>query len=140
MIYLLFYNIILQFLHLGILVSVFLFSWAGTVLDSLIFKGLAGLALCWVATSTHNYFHQRDSWRMYTFNLTMMNFRNWRISHALSHHVYANSLHDLEMSMFEPFLCWIPDSHYASKPQRLISVVISPLVYVVLFQGQFLIR
>lgn len=129
-----------EFLHLGILVSVFLFSWAGTVLDSLIFKGLAGLGLCWVATSTHNYFHQRDSWRMYTFNLTMMNFRNWRISHALSHHVYANSLHDLEMSMFEPFLCWIPDSHYASKPQRLISVVISPVVYVVLFQGQFLIR
>ncbi|XP_017134250.1 cytochrome b5-related protein [Drosophila elegans] len=129
-----------EFLHLGILLSVFLFSWAGTILNSLIFQALAGLALCWVATSTHNYFHQRDSWRMYTFNLTMMNFRNWRVSHALSHHVYANSLHDLEMSMFEPFLCWIPDRHYASKTQRWISVVISPVVYVVLFQGQFLIR
>ncbi|XP_016945709.2 cytochrome b5-related protein [Drosophila suzukii] len=129
-----------EFLHLGILVSVFIFSWVGTLLDSLVFQGLAGLALCWVATSTHNYFHQRDNWRMYAFNLTLMNFRSWRISHALSHHVYANSLHDLEMSMFEPFLCWIPDRHYANKMQRWISVVISPVVYVVLFQGQFLLR
>ncbi|XP_017014055.2 cytochrome b5-related protein [Drosophila takahashii] len=129
-----------EFLHLAILVSVFIFSWAGTILDSLVLQSVAGLALCWVATSTHNYFHQRDNWRMYTFNLTMMNFRNWRISHALSHHVYANSLHDLEMSMFEPFLCWIPDRHYASKTQRWISVIISPVVYVVLFQGQFILR
>ncbi|KAH8362647.1 hypothetical protein KR200_008374 [Drosophila serrata] len=129
-----------EFLHLGILISVFLFSWAGTILDSLVIRSLAGLALSWVATSAHNYFHQRDNWRMYTFNLTLMNFRNWRISHALSHHVYANSLHDLEMSMFEPFLCWIPDRQYASKMQRWISVVISPVVFLVLFHVQIIQR
>ncbi|KAH8246349.1 hypothetical protein KR038_001269 [Drosophila bunnanda] len=129
-----------EFLHLGILISVFLFSWLGTVLDSLLIRSLAGLALCWVATATHNYFHQRDSWRMYTFNLTLMNFRSWRISHALSHHVYSNSLHDLEMSMFEPFMCWVPGRQYASKMQRWVSVVISPVVYVVLFQTQIILR
>ncbi|KAH8409602.1 hypothetical protein KR222_010579 [Zaprionus bogoriensis] len=119
-------------LHSAILASVFILSWASTTLDSLILRGFAGLALCWVATSAHNYFHQRDNWRMYSFNLLLLNFNNWRISHALSHHVYPNSLHDLEMSLFEPFLCWVPDSHYASKPQRIISVLISPVIYSVL--------
>ncbi|KAH8279636.1 hypothetical protein KR018_011673 [Drosophila ironensis] len=127
-------------LHLGILVSLFFFSWLGTSLDSLIIQSLAGLALCWVATSTHNYFHQRDSWRMYSFNLALMNFRSWRVSHALSHHVYPNSLSDLEMSMFEPFLCWLPGRAYAIKAQRWGSVVISPLVYVALFQMQYILR
>ncbi|KAH8413433.1 hypothetical protein KR009_011038 [Drosophila setifemur] len=129
-----------EFLHLGIVISLFLFSWAGTVLDSLLIRALAGLALCWVATSTHNYFHQRDNWRMYLFNLSMLNYRDWRVSHALSHHVYANSLHDLEMSMFEPFLCWIPGRQYASKAQRWLSIAISPLVYVALLQIPIIVR
>ncbi|KAM8717117.1 hypothetical protein ACLKA7_003912 [Drosophila subpalustris] len=116
-------------LHSAILVSVFLLSWAATVLDSLVLRAFAGLALCWLANSSHNYFHQRDNWRMYCFNLMLMNFSCWRISHALSHHVYPNSLHDLEMSSFEPFLCWVPSRHYASKRHRVISILISPVVF-----------
>lgn len=110
------------------------------MLDSLILRAFAGLALCWLGTSAHNYFHQRDNWRMYSFNMLLMNFKSWRISHALSHHVYPNSLHDLEMSFFEPFLCWVPSRHYASKLQRVISVLISPLVYTVMTQVQFVQR
>ncbi|KAH8326049.1 hypothetical protein KR067_013681 [Drosophila pandora] len=129
-----------EFLHLSLIISFFALSWIGTVLDSLVVMALAGLALCWVATSTHNYFHQRDSWRMYAFNLSLMNFRSWRVSHALSHHVYSNSLHDLEMSMFEPFMCWLPGRQYATKIQRWISIIISPIVYTGLFHAQILIR
>ncbi|KAH8409429.1 hypothetical protein KR222_004275 [Zaprionus bogoriensis] len=127
-------------LHSGILASVFILSWASTVLDSLILRSFAGLALCWVATSAHNYFHQRDNWRMYSFNLLLLNFNNWRISHALSHHVYPNSLNDLEMSLFEPFLCWVPSPHYASKLQRVISAIISPVLYPVLGIVYFNVR
>ncbi|XP_068141061.1 cytochrome b5-related protein [Drosophila tropicalis] len=119
-------------LHTGILIGVFLFSWLAIVWGSLVFKILAGWALCYMATASHNYFHQRDNWRMYCFNLSLMNFRNWRISHALSHHVYPNSLHDLEMSLFEPFLCWVPSVHYANPIQRWISVLISPVIYALL--------
>ncbi|ALC39399.1 CG17928 [Drosophila busckii] len=126
-----------ELLHTGILLSLFSLSWASTVCDSLALRALAGLALCWLATSTHNYFHQRDNWRMYCFNLTLMNFSCWRISHALSHHGYPNSLHDLEMSLFEPFLCWVPSRRYASKPQRIISVLISPVIFTLLSLVQF---
>ncbi|EDW28733.1 GL18786 [Drosophila persimilis] len=129
-----------DYLHSGILASVFMLSWIGTVLKSLFVLSIAGLALCWLANAAHNYFHQRDNWRMYTFNLTLMSFRNWRISHALSHHVYPNSLHDLELSMFEPFLCWVPNPHYGSRIKRWISVVVSPLYYVLSFSMAFLQR
>ncbi|EDW04019.1 cytochrome b5-related protein [Drosophila grimshawi] len=124
-------------LHTGILISVLLFSWTSTVADSLILRAFAGLALSWLVISAHNYFHQRDNWRMYSFNLLLLNFANWRISHALSHHVYPNSLHDLEMTMFEPFVCWVPSKHYASKPQRVISLLTSPIIYTVLSVVQF---
>ncbi|XP_017857522.1 PREDICTED: cytochrome b5-related protein [Drosophila arizonae] len=124
-------------LHTGILISLLFFSWAGTAFNSLPLRALAGLSLCWLSTSAHNYFHQRDNWRMYSFNLLLLNCNSWRISHALSHHVYPNSLHDLEMSLFEPFLCWVPSRHYASRVQRVISVLISPFVYTVMSLVQF---
>lgn len=41
---------------------------------------------------------------MYSFFL----FREWRVIHALSHHLYTNTLLDLEMIMFEPFFIWMP--------------------------------
>ncbi|XP_034099116.1 cytochrome b5-related protein [Drosophila albomicans] len=127
-------------LHTGILFAVFLFSWAAAVLDSLVLSAFAGLSLCWLATSSHNYFHQRDNWRMYFFNLSLMNFNGWRVSHALSHHVYPNSLHDLEMSLFEPLLCFVPSKEYASKLHRVISILISPIVYTALCFVQIIQR
>ncbi|XP_030384255.1 cytochrome b5-related protein [Scaptodrosophila lebanonensis] len=127
-------------LHSGILAALFLFTWLDGRTDYLLFKGLAALSLCWLGTSAHNFFHQRDNWRMYTFNFTLMNYTTWRISHALSHHVYPNSLHDLEMSLFEPFLCWVPSRHYATKLQRIISVFISPVVYCLLGYVQLIER
>jgi len=69
---------------------------------------------------------------MYYFNLSLLNYRDWRIQHALSHHLYPNSLYDLEVKLFEPFLCWTPN---ASKNviQRYVSWLYSPLIYAVIF-------
>lgn len=111
-------------------------AWDGGI----IFELMAGLSLCWLSNAAHNYFHQKDNWQMYTFNFTLMNFTEWRISHALSHHVYTNSLYDLEMSLFEPFLCWIPNEHISSKLQRYLSVVIQPVVYMFIFPMNFVQR
>lgn len=101
---------------------------------------LTGLMMCWNAIIGHNYFHRKDNWRMYTFNLTLMNVNDWRISHVLSHHFYANTFHDLELSLFEPFLCWIPNPYIKSKLQRIASSIYSPIVYVFGFKIQFLLR
>lgn len=36
---------------------------------------LAGTTLTWTCVAAHNFFHQKDNWRMYTFNLSFMNYR-----------------------------------------------------------------
>lgn len=49
---------------------------------------LAGFFLNAVFGVGHNFFHQADSpWR-YTFDLGSFGHRHWRISHAISHHLY----------------------------------------------------
>lgn len=34
--------------------------------------------------------------------------REWRISHVLSHHIYTNTVLDLEMTLLHPFIHWYP--------------------------------
>ncbi|XP_026321814.1 cytochrome b5-related protein-like isoform X1 [Hyposmocoma kahamanoa] len=67
-----------------------------------------GLVLSGLTVCAHNYFHRTDSWRMYLFNLSGMCYSDWRISHALSHHLHTNTLQDIEISMIEPFLVFTP--------------------------------
>ncbi|XP_075150024.1 cytochrome b5-related [Haematobia irritans] len=118
-------------IHLGLLFMLFLFTMASVRYNSWLYTILAGTFMCWTVIVAHNYFHRRDNWRMYTFNLSMMNFSDWRISHALSHHIYPNSFLDLELSMFEPFLCWIPNPHIKSQCMRYISWIVEPIVYTI---------
>ncbi|XP_075152428.1 cytochrome b5-related protein [Haematobia irritans] len=125
------------FYHLGLLSSTIVFSLVTARYNNIIFEICAALCMAWLSTAAHNYFHQRDNWQMYTFNFSLMNFNDWRISHAISHHVYTNSLYDLEMSMFEPFLCWVPNKHIASKARRMISVVIQPIIYAAIYVFHF---
>lgn len=76
---------------------------------------------------------------MYYFNLSLLNYREWRIQHAISHHLYPNSLYDLEVKLFEPFLCWTPD---ASKNviQRYVSWLYSPVIYTAIFISSWIQR
>lgn len=39
----------------------------------------------------HNFFHQRDQWLRFAFDLTAFWSEEWRVSHAISHHIYAVS-------------------------------------------------
>ena len=91
---------------------------------------LTGVFLLWMLVIAHNYFHRTDNWRMFTFNLSLLNYREWRVSHAMSHHLYTNTYYDLEISMFEPFLQWIPRPK--TKLQRILSPIISPIVWILL--------
>ena len=53
----------------------------------------------------HNFFHQADNLWMYAFDLSLFTSHGWRVSHAISHHTYANLEIDTEVSSVEPFLC-----------------------------------
>ncbi|XP_049870170.1 cytochrome b5-related protein-like [Pectinophora gossypiella] len=83
---------------------------------------LSGLTIC-----AHNYFHRSDSWRMYLFNVCGMSYKEWRITHALSHHLHTNTLQDIELSVLEPFLIFTP---YKDKP---IWAQMAALYYPVIF-------
>ncbi|CAG9798365.1 unnamed protein product [Chironomus riparius] len=51
--------------------------------------------------------------------------------HAMSHHLYPNSYHDLECVLFEPFFNWIPmDKNFL---QKYVSWIISPVIYGFIF-------
>ncbi|KAM7351748.1 cytochrome b5-related protein [Cochliomyia hominivorax] len=131
---------ITNFYHLILLISTLVCSVLSALNAGSLFEFIAALSLCWLGTSSHNYFHKRDNWQMYTFNFTLLNFAEWRVSHALSHHVYTNSLYDLEMALFEPFLCWIPNEHISNKTKRVLSVIIQPIIYVFILPFSFLQR
>lgn len=98
----------------------------------------AGLHLAWLSTLTHNYIHQPNNWRMYLSHLTLMGWRDWRVFHAMSHHLYPNSYHDLEVSMYEPFLPWIPKRK--TKLHIYFSYVATPFVYMFLFKSSWITR
>jgi hypothetical protein len=53
-------------------------------------------------------FHLRDTWRRHYFDLAFVQSRYWRVSHALSHHLYPNTMRDLEVTEFSPFLLYLP--------------------------------
>lgn len=112
-----------------LLVLTYLFAIASARFHSYLLGVGAGLFLTWTVISAHNFFHQRDNWRMKVYNLSLLSYREWRISHALSHHIYTNTLHDLEVSYFEPFFNWIPSNNLKSRVGSVVSIMISPIVY-----------
>lgn len=68
----------------------------------------AGVVLGFLQVCAHNFFHKKDNWRMYSFDLTMTSSYEWRISHAYSHHNYANTIMDYEIQAFEPLVMYLP--------------------------------
>lgn len=106
--------------------------------DSVSLAVLAGISLVLLGISSHNYLHRRDNWRMFCFNLTGLNFREWRVSHAMSHHMYPNTFYDLEVTNFEPTMQWTPRKK--SERQKIVSVLISPLIWTILIKMTLLRR
>jgi hypothetical protein len=58
----------------------------------------------------------------------------------MSHHIYTNSLYDLEMSLFEPIFVWLPQPGVKSFFQRYGSWLYSPIAYALLFVQSFIMR
>lgn len=88
---------------------------------------VTGLFLGLSSSAAHNWFHQADSkaWRRFYFDLSCLSHQEWRISHALSHHLHTNSLTDVEVTAVEPFLSFLPVAK--TKIQLQLSV---PLLHI----------
>ncbi len=55
------------------------------------FAVAAGLVLGMTSSAAHNFFHQADNWHSYYFDLSVSSSSNWRITHALSHHMFPHT-------------------------------------------------
>lgn len=128
-------KIFMDSLVIGIIISALL----AAKFHSIVFAIISGTLLTCSTIVSHNLFHQRDSWRMYYFQLSLLSVRDWRITHAMSHHAYTNTHHDLEVMMLEPFLQWLPreDKNWIS---RYLSWIYTPFIYVAIFYAQGLNR
>lgn len=74
----------------------------------LVSGAVCGMFLSFLGSCAHNYFHKRNNWRMYTWDLTPYSSDEWRISHAYSHHMFPNSNNDYEVTVMEPFAYFFP--------------------------------
>lgn len=61
-----------------IFVSTLLLSVIAVRDNSYLIASLAALSLMWLSTIVHNFIHQKNNWRMYLINISMMSFREWR--------------------------------------------------------------
>lgn len=108
-------------------------------IDLIIERKFIGIFLTWTVIAAHNYFHMRDSFRMYYFDLSMLSSKNWRITHVMSHHMYTNTLWDYEVYVVEPFLQWILHKNKFYL-MTMISKIISPVVWMLLYIAEGLKR
>jgi len=91
-------------------VAVLLFAvlFAGTCkTGSVVFATGCGYSIFVLMGIGHNFFHQRDTpWR-FLFDFSLYSSTDWRVSHAISHHLYPNLDLDLEASALEPFVSFM---------------------------------
>ena len=132
-------NFVFQKITDALFIVTFCFAILSAMFNSVIFSISTGISLTLLGISAHNFLHRRNNWRMLYLNLTGLNYQEWRISHVLSHHMFPNTFHDLEVSNFEPLrVCWIPKER--SEMQKLMSVVVSPFVWILLIKSTILKR
>ena len=69
---------------------------------------ISGFLLALLMICAHNFFHQRDNWRMFAFDIGPYSSYEWRISHVYSHHAFPNTINDFEVSAPEKILRFLP--------------------------------
>ena len=108
-------------------------------LNSYMIGFVSAVLLMFQTIIAHNFIHKVNNWRMYTMNLSLMSWRDWRVFHVFSHHGYTNSYHDMLISGSEPILRWIP---YEDKTRLsvLLSWVLAPFIFSTYFVSNLLIR
>ncbi|KAJ8937274.1 hypothetical protein NQ318_005672 [Aromia moschata] len=127
-----------NFLIDALVFFLFLFSTLAVRYHSYGLGLLSGLFLGMVTIASHNYIHRKDNWRMYLWQFSLMQVREFRISHVLSHHLHTNTIDDLEISLLEPLLQYMPID---KKPiRRFGCLLIAPIIWVTFFHGSILRR
>ncbi|CAG0894459.1 unnamed protein product [Cyprideis torosa] len=94
---------------------------------------LTGLVLGNLGYAAHNFVHQRFTWRWYYMDFSCAASRSWQISHSISHHLYPNSIQDLEVTLFRPMVEFLvrPKNLYYRYVSKVTMVLLAPLAFVI---------
>ncbi|RVE51825.1 hypothetical protein evm_003445 [Chilo suppressalis] len=95
-------------LFVTLLCSSAMAAWVKNYYAATVWYIFASVNLAILTVACHNYIHRSTNWRMYLFNMSMWSYRDFRVSHVISHHLYTNTLMDLEISSLEPVLFYNP--------------------------------
>lgn len=133
-------NNITDGLFFTLLVSCVAACWVTNSLAALVWYLVSSITLALLTVACHNYIHRKSNWRMYLFNMSMWSYRDFRVSHAMSHHLYTNTLMDLEISSMEPLLLYNPrrDKPLYTKLGFITQFFIFPTFFLLLFFKRFL--
>ncbi|KAK5641846.1 hypothetical protein RI129_010393 [Pyrocoelia pectoralis] len=110
----------------GLFVSAIFVGTLAAVYGTFTLAVIAGFLLGVCTVASHNYYHRKDNFRMYYNDVSLTCARDWRIVHVLSHHGYPNSVADIQVFGFEPFLQFYP--HQKSTFYKVASRIFGPLV------------
>lgn len=68
---------------------------------------------------------------MYCWDLGLLSSYEWRITHAISHHIYTNTLWDFELSDFEPYVVFVvgPAKSFAQRYLPVIGLVLGSQIF-----------
>jgi len=106
------------------------------ITDNLFITILSGVFLGMVFSLSHNFVHQKPSWRMYVWDLSLLSSRDYRITHAFSHNLYTNTFYDGELAVWEPFAVFIPATK-KNTIQKVMAPFYIPLMYALITVIQF---
>ncbi|CAG7727031.1 unnamed protein product [Allacma fusca] len=115
----------------GLGLAYVLLSFFGVFLNSTLLQILAGLDLAMLIIAAHNFFHMRDNWRKFYYDFSLQSSIELQISHAISHHLYTNTVMDIEISNLEPAFEFLPKEKTFLK--RYAPGVYAHLFYIVSF-------
>ena len=113
---------------------------------SYVWAVLSGITLSHCCGMAHNFFHQRDNWRMYAFDLSLLSSFEWRVSHCYSHHCYPNQIKDAEVIGLEPFFKFIPEKEQqkrggvASRFRLILTILFANVLNAMIFHSMLLYR
>ncbi|XP_075972013.1 cytochrome b5-related protein-like [Anticarsia gemmatalis] len=126
-------------LFISLLISSAVACWVENSAAANFWYAYASISLALLTVAGHNFIHRRTNWRMYLFNMSMWSYRDFRVSHVLSHHLYTNTLMDLEISSLEPFLFYNPrrDKPLHAKLGFITEIFCFPFVFLLSFTKRF---
>lgn len=101
---------------------------------------LAGICLSWTMVCSRQFIHTKNNSRLLYLNYLLLNYKDIRVSHVLSHHMHLNSSQDMELLMYEPLSTWIPNEKAKQFINKYMNRIYGPMAWAILSVWTLVLR